>query len=178
MTEQDDLHRRVRELEAEVERWKRIALDPKISLAASDGGVDIRVRHQMVALVVDAFAGFLGDAPNYVTFEGHSRQHGILRVTIQRSSGKSPHELATEYRERLEAMGVTDLAPLPPRQTEHQPDPVGLPHLWINVAKQRFECRTCGGSAPCPREATGEWWAALMGAFKDIHAACLPAEGA
>jgi hypothetical protein len=166
---------RIRDLEAEVEHWKRVALDPSVALEADeDGGTSMRVRHAMVTHLVEAFAETLGEAPNYVSMSFTSPVQGRIVVTIQRERGKAPCELAAEYRAMLEAMGVTDLAPLPPVPEKHNPNPVDSPHIFLNAATQQFECRGCDATAPCPEDATASRWGDLWWAFEDLHSGCKP----
>jgi hypothetical protein len=170
-----DLEHLIKRLESDVEHWKRVALDPSVALEANeDGSTSMRVRHAMVTHLVEAFAETLGEAPNYVSASFTSPVQGRIVVTIQRERGKAPYELAEEYRARLEAMGVTDLAPLPPVPEKHNPNPVDSPHIFLNAATQQFECRNCGGAAPCPEETTASRWGDLCRAFEDLHRECKP----
>lgn len=170
----DDLEAYIRDLEAEVAHWKRVALDPTIALCPTDEGVRMEMRHALIGGIAQALGEMLGDAPNYVSMAVHGAKCGSLIVTVQRASGKSPHELASEYRKRLESMGVTDLAPLPEQPRKHQPNPASRPHIFIDTVDHRFECRGCGGSAPCPEETAASRWGDLCKAFEDLHRGCEP----
>lgn len=163
---------RIRDLEAEVEHWKRVALDPSVALRPSADGVDMVMRHAIIGGIATTLGEILGDAPNYVSMVVNGAECGTLIVTVQRGSGKTPHDLATEYRKRLETMGVTDLAPLPPPLEKHQPNPGSHPHVFVDTVKQQFECRGCGQTAPCPEETAASRWGDLCRAFEDLHRGC------
>jgi hypothetical protein len=165
-------HERVSELEAEVLHWQKVAIDPEVLVRPTDVGMDMEFRHQIVGWLYESALGMLGDAPNYVAMDVSSADGPTMTITVQRTSANGPHRLAEQYRARLEAMGVTDLAPLPPKLEAHAPW-IRDPHLVLNARAEQVECRKCGAMAAHPNDSTLNGSVQILEAFRAVHGKCV-----
>lgn len=83
------------------------------SLQVKNGNIDLKLQSNIVPLVAEAFHELLDEmqASNYIQFSlDHLKTHETILVTVQKKSGKSPHELRVEaeqkYKELLEEVNV------------------------------------------------------------------------
>lgn len=96
----------VRQLEDQLQK----ALCGEISLESmqiKDGNIDLKLKSKIVPLVAEAFHELLDEmqAPNYIEFSlKHLETHETILVTVQKKSGKSPHELRVEAEQKYEVL--------------------------------------------------------------------------
>lgn len=93
------------------ERWKDAA-DPYLLSAGPDntsspdgsGGFVFKFRSPIIPLIVESFAASLKEigAENYCQMEVTHPEIGPLTFTVQRREGKTPAQIAAEWRERAE----------------------------------------------------------------------------
>lgn len=94
----------VRKLEDQL----RQALCGEISLESfqvKDGNIDLKLKSRIVPLVAEAFYELLNEmkAPNYIEFSlDHLEAHETILVTVQKKSGKSPHEMRVEAEKEVQ----------------------------------------------------------------------------
>lgn len=175
---QRELRDQLREARADLDHWKRVATDPTIEILEHEREIaPLGMRHPLNRAIVATFAGLLGDAPNFVTMTADHPDHGELRITVRRGTGKDPEVLCQEYRARLEAMGVTDLAPLPPARSQELVEEPSSPiengsHIMICQRPASIRCERCGGSEPLSGPMPGPIWRERIRKFKAAHDAC------
>lgn len=98
--------KKIAELEREIERLEKVISDPVLAgIEANEGGVNMMFKGAAPNILAGMFVGILDentDAQNYITFKFFHERHGLILITVQRYSGKTPHELRKEAEAKLE----------------------------------------------------------------------------
>ena len=98
--------KKIAELEREIERLKKVINDPVLAgIEANEDGVNMMFKGAAPNILAGMFVGILDentDAQNYITFKFFHERHGLILITVQRYSGKTPHELRKEAEAKLE----------------------------------------------------------------------------
>ena len=98
--------KKIAELEREIERLEKVINDPVLAgIEANEGGVNMMFKGAAPNILAGMFVGILDenpDAKNYITFKFFHERHGLILITVQRYSGKTPHELRKEAEAKLE----------------------------------------------------------------------------
>ena len=98
--------KKIAELEREIERLEKVINDPVLAgIEANEGGVNMMFKGAAPNILAGMFVGILDenpDAQNYITFKFFHERHGLILITVQRYSGKTPHELRKEAEAKLE----------------------------------------------------------------------------
>lgn len=174
---QEELRFQLREAQVAAERWKEVASNPMVHIMEMEQQATMGINHPMNRAIVAAFASLLGEAPNFVTLTLTHPDQGEIRVTVRRASGKSPEDLCTEYRKRLEDLGVTDLAPLPPTPEIEPVADDAQPieprsHMVIRANPSRLECGHCGSTEAITTPVLSHVLAKRLDTFRATHKQC------
>lgn len=98
--------KKIAELEREIERLEKVVNDPVLAgIEVNEGGVNMMFKGAAPNILAGMFVGILDenpDAQNYITFKFFHERHGLILITVQRYSGKTPHELRKEAEAKLE----------------------------------------------------------------------------
>lgn len=98
--------KKIAELEREIERLEKVISDPVLAgIEANEGGVNMMFKGAAPNILAGMFVGILDenqDAQNYITFKFFHERHGLILITVQRYSGKTPHELRKDVEAKLE----------------------------------------------------------------------------
>ena len=98
--------KKIAELEREIERLENVISDPVLAgIEANEDGVNVMFKGAAPNILAGMFVGILDenpDAQNYITFKFFHERHGLILITVQRYSGKTPHELRKEAEAKLE----------------------------------------------------------------------------
>lgn len=107
--ELEAMERELDKKDKEIERLNQIIVDPKVmDIGLDEGGLrmDLKLPHWATRAMAASFADTLGDAPNWQAMQigPMPSDNGMIIVTIQKASGKSPTETVGKLRDEIEKL--------------------------------------------------------------------------